>query len=74
VFIAWFLTSIIGVVFHGVDLISRQEVAIKLESIEAEHPQLKKEVEVYRRLAGGLGIPSVCWFGKECNYNALVLQ
>jgi casein kinase I family protein HRR25 len=65
---------IIGVVFLGVNLFTRQEVAIKLESIEAEHPQLEHEVEVYGRLAGGQGIPSVCWFGKECNYNALVLQ
>ena len=56
------------------NVISRREVAIKLESLETEDPQLENEAEVYNALAGGLGIPAVCWFGMECNYNALVLE
>ena len=35
-------------------------------------PQLQHEFEVYKSLSG-VGIPSVRWFGTECDYNALVL-
>lgn len=64
----------VGVVYLGTNVVSKQEVAIKLEAIKAQHPQLENENEVYKSLAGGVGIPSVCWFGTECDYNAMVLE
>lgn len=63
-----------GDIYLGVNIISGEEVAIKLESIKAKHPQLEYEAKVYKTLAGGVGIPFVRWFGQECDYNAMVLD
>jgi casein kinase I family protein HRR25 len=49
-------------------------VAIKLEPVKAKHPQLKYESNVYKTLAGGIGVPFVRWFGTECDYNTMVLD
>lgn len=37
----------------GVNYINGEEVAIKVESIKAKHPQLEYEARVYKSLAGG---------------------
>jgi casein kinase I family protein HRR25 len=58
----------------GTNIISGEEVAIKLESVRARHPQLEYEARVYRALSGGIGIPFVRWYGTESNYNALVMD
>lgn len=58
----------------GTNIISGEEIAIKLESVKAKHPQLEYEARVYKHLAGGVGIPFVRWFGTECDYNAMVLD
>jgi casein kinase I family protein HRR25 len=65
---------IIGDIYLGVNIISGEEVAIKLESVKAKHPQLEYESKVYKTLAGGVGVPFVRWFGTECDYNAMVLD
>ena len=39
-----------------------------------EHSQVEHEYQVYKNLAGGIGIPAVHWFGTECDYNVLVLE
>ena len=63
-----------GDIYLGVNIISGEEVAIKLESIKAKHPQLEYEAKVYKTLAGGVGVPFVRWFGVECDYNAMVID
>ncbi|TFK59851.1 kinase-like protein [Pluteus cervinus] len=63
-----------GIIYLGTDVISGEEVAIKLEPVEAKHPQLKYESSVYRILAGGFGVPLVRWFGTEWNCRAMVLD
>src|SRR6202789_2153949 len=60
--------------FIGTNIISGEEIAIKLESVKAKHPQLEYEARVYKSLAGGVGVPFVRWFGTECDYNAMVLD
>lgn len=60
--------------YTGTNIISGEEIAIKLESVKAKHPQLEYEARVYKSLAGGVGIPFVRWFGTECDYNAMVLD
>jgi casein kinase I family protein HRR25 len=63
--------------FHfiiGTNIINGEEVAIKLESTKAKHPQLEYEAKVYKTLAGGVGIPFVRWYGTECDYNAMVID
>ena len=52
----------------------KQDVTIKLESLEVEHSHVEHEYHVYQDLAGDTGIPAVYWFGTECDYNVLVLQ
>ncbi|KAL7004772.1 serine/threonine protein kinase [Cystobasidiomycetes sp. EMM_F5] len=63
-----------GDIYLGVNIISGEEVAIKLESIKAKHPQLEYEAKVYKTLAGGVGVPFVRWYGIECDYNAMVID
>ena len=63
-----------GTVFQGVHTVAGKEVAIKLESVKAKHPQLEYESKVYKTLAGGVGVPFVRWFGTECDYNAMVID
>ncbi|OBT60289.1 hypothetical protein VE03_10326 [Pseudogymnoascus sp. 23342-1-I1] len=63
-----------GGIYEGTDVDSSEKIAIKLESVKAEHPQLKYEYSVYKCLAGGAGIPLVRWFGTEFGYDAMVLD
>lgn len=63
-----------GDIYSGVNVISGEEVAIKLESTSARHPQLDYEARVYRALSGGIGIPFVRWHGTENDYNALIMD
>ena len=65
---------VLGDIYLGINIISGEEVAIKLESVKAKHPQLEYESKVYKTLAGGVGVPFVRWFGTECDYNAMVLD
>ncbi|CAN0443927.1 unnamed protein product, partial [Ectocarpus sp. 12 AP-2014] len=51
-----------------------EQVAIKLESTKTKHPQLLYESKIYRILHGGLGIPTVRWYGVEGDYNVMVLD
>jgi casein kinase I family protein HRR25 len=68
------LTTVSGDIYLGINIISGEEVAIKLESVKAKHPQLEYESKVYKTLAGGVGVPFVRWFGTECDYNAMVID
>ena len=68
------LTPPSGDIYLGINIISGEEVAIKLESVKAKHPQLEYESKVYKTLAGGVGVPFVRWYGTECEYNAMVLD
>ncbi|KIM87966.1 hypothetical protein PILCRDRAFT_3674 [Piloderma croceum F 1598] len=63
-----------SIVYHGVNIVSKEDIAIKLESIDTEFPQLQHEYRVYKNIAGGIGIPSIRWFGTEGDYNTLVLE
>jgi serine/threonine protein kinase len=68
------LNATIGIVYHGIDIVSKHDVAIKLEVIDVEQAQVEHEYQVYKSLAGGIGIPAVHWFGTEQDYNVLVLE
>lgn len=51
-----------------------EEVAIKLEHVSVDPSFLQEEVEIYKSLAEGVGIPAVYWFGWECEYRAMVFE
>jgi len=63
-----------GDIYLGTNMATGEEVAIKLESTKTKHPQLLYESKIYRILHGGLGIPTVRWYGVEGDYNVMVLD
>lgn len=58
---------------HG-EIMPQAEVAIKLEPVRTEHPQLQFESKLYKYLQGHSGIPNVRWYGTERDYNILVMD
>ncbi|KAI0070783.1 casein kinase I isoform alpha [Panus rudis PR-1116 ss-1] len=68
-------TRSFGKVFLGHTLdSSRQNVTIKFKPRSVDEPQLYHEYEMYKSLEGGIGIPSLLWFGTERDHTALVTQ
>ena len=63
-----------GEIYHGEHVVTHEVVAIKLESIDTRPPQLLFESKVYNILAGGVGVPSVKWYGIEGDYNVMVMD
>jgi len=63
-----------GDIYLANSLGNGEEVAVKLESIKARHPQLLYESKLYKILQGGVGIPCARWFGQEREYNVLVMD
>ncbi|KAI9492790.1 kinase-like domain-containing protein [Zychaea mexicana] len=63
-----------GEIYIGTNIMNGEDVAVKLESVRATHPQLEYEARVYKTLAGGVGIPFARWYGKEGEHNVLVMD
>ncbi|MEW5314822.1 MAG: hypothetical protein WDW38_006291 [Sanguina aurantia] len=63
-----------GDIYLGTNIQNGEEVAIKLESVKTRHPQLLYESKLYKILQGGVGIPSVRWYGVEGDYNVMVID
>ncbi|CAL9772094.1 unnamed protein product [Musa acuminata subsp. burmannicoides] len=63
-----------GELYLGINVQSGEEVAVKLESVKAKHPQLHYESKLYMHLQGGTGIPHLKWFGVEGEYNVMVID
>lgn len=63
-----------GDIFIGVNSQTNEEVAIKLEKVRSNHPQLLQESKIYRHLQGGVGIPAIHWYGVEGEYNIMILD
>lgn len=63
-----------GDIYLGIDVVTSQKVAIKLESRKARHQQLLYESKLYRILNGGSSIPGVRWYGQTRDFNAMVMD
>jgi len=63
-----------GEVYLAHDILSGQEVVIKLEPVAGDHHTLEHELHVYQKLSGGIGIPCVRWFGMEGGFNAMAID
>jgi len=63
-----------GDIYLGVNITTGEEVAVKLESRRCRHPQLAYEYRIYRLLRYKTGIPRVHWFGREGDFNVLVMD
>jgi predicted Ser/Thr protein kinase len=64
----------LGEIYLARDVLSGQDVAIKLEPVEEKRHTLEHEFNVYLKLAGGTGIPCVYWFGTETGFNAMAIS
>ena len=63
-----------GEIYAAEALSDGAEVAVKLEVIRSNSGQLQIESRIYKMLSGGVGIPSIKWFGVEGDYNVLVME
>ncbi|ESN98499.1 hypothetical protein HELRODRAFT_176975 [Helobdella robusta] len=63
-----------GNIYLATDLVTSESVAVKLELCRSKHLTLQAENKIYKLLQGGVGIPSVKWFGSEGEYNILVME
>ncbi|ETO30318.1 casein kinase I, partial [Reticulomyxa filosa] len=63
-----------GVIHSGQNVKTGETVAVKLEKANSKCPQLQCEYQVYRYLKGMLGVPKSKWFGKEGDFNILVMD
>ncbi|XP_063433700.1 casein kinase I isoform X4 [Mytilus trossulus] len=63
-----------GDIYLAINIANGEEVAVKLESQKARHPQLIYESKLYKILQGGVGIPHIRWWGQEREYNVLVMD
>lgn len=63
-----------GDIYLGINVSNGEELAVKLESQKARHPQLLYESKLYKILQGGVGIPHIRWYGQERDYNVMVMD
>lgn len=63
-----------GKVYVSTDSETREDVAVKLESLKTKVPQLLAEAKTIAALAGGLGIPHVIWSGTEGDNHAMAVE
>lgn len=63
-----------GSIYKGENIRTRENVAIKVESIKSETKLLKNESIIYQFLSNSPGIPSVKWFGKDTNNYYMVIN
>jgi hypothetical protein len=64
----------IGEVFLACNILTVQDVMIKLEPLKASQHLLEHEYQVYKKLSRGIGIPHIHWFGTEGGFNMMVLD
>lgn len=63
-----------GDIYLGLNQTTGEEVAVKMESIYAKHPQLQFEYRVYRLLSGTIGVPQAKWYGPSPTHWLLVMD
>ena len=64
----------IGDVFLAHNILTIQNIVIKLEPLKSSHHILEHEFQVYQKLSGGKGIPCVHWYSTEDGFNAMALD
>lgn len=67
-------TGAFGDIFHGLNIQTNEEVAIKLEKASKKNSQLQYESKILKSLQGSQGIPHLYWFGTEGSYNAMIIE
>ncbi|KAI9634874.1 kinase-like domain-containing protein [Dioszegia hungarica] len=65
---------LVGDIHLAIDLVTGEEVAVKVESTTNRTSQLGNEAKVMKSLAGGIGISAIRWYGIEGDYHAMVMD
>jgi len=66
-----------GVIHEGMSISGEEKkimVAVKLEKASSKYPQLQFEYKIYRSMKSSIGVPKVYWYGKEGEYNILIME
>ena len=63
-----------GKIYAGVNKTTGDEIAIKLEPLNTEQPQLVYEYKIYKYLQNGFGIPRVYECSKDKKYTILIMD
>ena len=63
-----------GFIYQGMNLRTREKIAIKVEPIQSQFKLLKNETVIYQYLKNVKGIPHIKWFGKDVKYYYMVIQ
>lgn len=63
-----------GFIYIGLDAITKEKVAIKVEPLKSRHRRLHYEWELYKILRGGVGIPGVRLYAVDKEYSCLVMD
>jgi serine/threonine protein kinase len=63
-----------GEIYIAHDILSGQDVVVKLEPVKGKNHSLEHEFNIYHSLGRGIGIPSVHYFGTESGFNAMVID
>ena len=63
-----------GKLYSGINNVTGEEIAIKLEPLNAEQPQLLYEYKIYNTLKNGFGIPKIYDCSKDNKYTILIME
>ncbi|EAX97207.1 CK1 family protein kinase [Trichomonas vaginalis G3] len=63
-----------GDIHLGENIVTNEKVAIKIELEKAKTPQLHNEYCIYKLLSGGIGIPSIKYYGVQEGKNVMVME
>ena len=63
-----------GKLYSGINNVTGEEIAIKLEPLNAAQPQLLYEYKIYNTLKNGFGIPKIYDCSKDNKYTILIME
>lgn len=67
-----------GTIYNAVNVITQENIILKIESIKEETKLLKNETKIYQYLWNDLstkeGIPKIYWFGISGNYYCMAIE
>ena len=63
-----------GEIFQGEDTRNKKKVAVKLENAKTHSPQLEIEFKIYTVFSGGNNVPQIYYYGRDTNFNVLVMD
>lgn len=63
-----------GEIYKGVNIRTKEYVAIKIENIQHGKRLLKNEANIYKYLNNCKGIPTIKWFGVDTQHNYMIIN